>query len=80
MVLGAPSSASSLLGPMLSRPTLRLELLGRFLGEEASLGASKPHPVCAESSRFCRAPGGWGIPQGLTLLLSLRLGLTVTLR
>lgn len=55
------------------------KLLCWFWGGEASLGALKPHPVYAESS-FCRAPGGLGIPEVLSLLVSLRLGLTVALR
>lgn len=59
----APSPASSLLEPMPSRPAVRLKLLGRLWGGEASLGALKPHPDCAEL-QACRAPGGLGYSQG----------------
>lgn len=62
-MLGAPSPASGLLGPMPSRPTLRLKLLGRFWGGEASLEALKPHPVYAESS-FLQGPWWLGYSPG----------------
>lgn len=78
-MLGAPNPVS-LPGPMPSRPILRLKLLGRFWGGKACLTFLKPHPVCAESSRLCRAPGGLGIPERLSLYVSLRQGLTVALR
>lgn len=42
------------------------QTVGQALGREASPGALKPHPDGAELPA-CRAPGGWGIPEGLRL-------------
>lgn len=80
MVLGNPKPSLKLAGAQPLKPTLPLELLGRFWAGAGSLGAWKPHPVHTESSRLCRAPGGRGVPTRLRLLSSLRPGLTVALR
>lgn len=76
--LGSPKPSPTLMGAQPLKPTLSSNCWAGS-GQGMSLGASKPHPVCAESSRLGGVPGGWCIPKGLSLLVSLSRGLPVAL-
>lgn len=78
MVLGSPKPSLKLTGALALKAHSQTQTVGQALGREASLGALKPHPDCAELQAG-GAPGGWGIPEGLSLLVSLRRGVTVAL-
>lgn len=77
---GSPKPSLKLAGAHALKAHSQAQTAGKVLGREDLLTSLKPHPVCAESSRLSGAPGGWGIPEGLSLFMSLRLGLTVALR